>query len=73
MSVKVKGEAFDTVADACERMDISRNTLLSYIKQGLVSSPPTVRKGQTDYRYFTEEWYAENMPKIRPEDKVDGT
>lgn len=64
MTVKVNGSDFDTVGDACRRLDISRNTLLDYIKKGIVSEPPTVRKGRTDYRYFPETWYTDNKPKI---------
>ena len=72
MTVKVKGVAHDTVAEACKRLDISRNTLLSYIRQGVVSEPPYVRKGKTDYRYFPDAWYAENLSKVQRADASTG-
>lgn len=65
MSIKVNTETFDTMKEACERLQIARNTLLSYVRDGIVSEPPTVRRGKTRYRYFTEDWYQENEPKIK--------
>lgn len=64
MSIRVKNTEYDTVNDACRRLDISRNTLLSYISQGLIPSPPTARKGRTLYRYFPEEWYVQAYKKL---------
>ena len=65
MPVKVDDKAYDTMKEACQRLQISRNTLLSYLKEGIVSEAPTVKKGMTRYRYFPEAWYEENEPKVR--------
>lgn len=68
MTVNVKGIEHDTVAEACKRLEISRNTLLSYIKQGVVAEPPFVRKGKTNYRYFPEAWYVANPLNVQKPD-----
>jgi len=65
MPVKVKDRNEDGMKEATVRLDISRNTLLSYIKEGIVTSPPTVKRGKTHYRYFPAEWYSENEQKVR--------
>lgn len=65
MPVKVGNDVHDAMKEATERLDISRNTLLTYIKNELVSTPPTVRRGRTNYRYFTDAWYDENLPKVK--------
>lgn len=70
MTVNVKGVEHDTVAEACKRLEISRNTLLSYIKQGFVAEPPYVRKGKTNYRYFPEAWYAANPINVQRPDSA---
>lgn len=64
MAVDVEGKREDTVKEACERLGISRNTLLAYINKGIVEEPPTVKKGSTRFRYFPESWYGVNKPKI---------
>lgn len=65
MPVKVEENVYDTVKEACARLKISRNTLLSYIREGIVDEPPTVKRGKTKYRYFPESWYQLNEPKVR--------
>jgi predicted site-specific integrase-resolvase len=62
--VKVGGQTFDSMKEACDKLDISRNTLLSYIADGTVSEPPTVKRGKTKYRYFPKEWYDDNLHKV---------
>ena len=70
MTVNVKGVEHDTMAEACKRLDISRNTLLSYIKQGAIAEPPYVRKGKTNYRYFPEVWYVANPINVQKLDSA---
>jgi hypothetical protein len=54
MSIIIKGTSHDTVKQACERLEISRPTLLTYIKDGTFLSPPTQKKGRKIFvRYFT--------------------
>lgn len=65
MPVKVEGNVYDAMKEATERLQISRNTLLSYIKDGIVGEPPTVKRGKTRYRYFPESWYQVNEPKVK--------
>jgi predicted site-specific integrase-resolvase len=64
MPISVDGKREDTVKDACEHLRISRNTLLDYIKTGIVDAPPTTKRGKTSFRYFTEDWYLRNKPKV---------
>ena len=64
MVVKVGEKTFDSMKEACTKLDISRNTLLSYIADGTVSNPPTVSRGKTKYRYFPKSWYDENLGKV---------
>lgn len=64
MTITVDGRREDTVKEACDRLKISRNTLLDYIKRGIVDAPPTTKRGKTSFRYFTEDWYAQNQKKV---------
>lgn len=58
----------DTMKEACERVGISRQTMLSCIRDGFFSEPPTKRQGRgKQVRYFTEEWYLANESKLNPE------
>ena len=65
MALQLKGKTYDTMKEACARLGISRGTLLTYFKEGILSDPPTVQKGRTHFRYFPEEWYQENEPKMK--------
>lgn len=70
MPIKINGIAFDTVSETTRRLDIARGTLLKYIKEGFFTAPPVKRQGRgKEVRYFPEEWYAENEPKLNPDKK----
>ncbi len=64
MAVRVNGVTQDSMKEALARIGVARNTLLAYIKEGIVDEPLTVKQGRTKVRYFTEEWYETNLPKI---------
>lgn len=64
MAVRVNGEMQDSMKEALVRIGVARNTLLAYIKEGIIDEPPTVKQGRTKVRYFPEEWYRTNLPKI---------
>lgn len=58
MTIKVNGKTFDTVNEACERLSISRPTLLAYISEGFFLEPKRHKQGKNKMvRYFTEDWY----------------
>ena len=65
MSVNVNNVVEDGMKEACERLGVSRSTLLRYIKEGIVSEPPRAKQGRTKYRYFPEAWYKANEAKVK--------
>ena len=66
MALKVNGQKFDTMKEACARLDISRTTMLTYLKEGFFEEPPTKKQGRGKIvRYFPEEWYEANEPKLK--------
>jgi hypothetical protein len=65
MSISVRGKEYDTMGDACRRLEISRSSMLRYIDDGFFTKPPVIRQGRgKTLRYFTEEWYGVNAPKL---------
>lgn len=65
MAVKVNDILEDGMKEACERLNVSRSTLLRYIKEGIVTDPPRTKQGRTKYRYFPEAWYRLNEAKVK--------
>lgn len=69
MAIRIKNQDYDMVGEACDRLGISRPTLLKYIQEGFFSDPPRHRQGRDkSVRYFPEQWYAENEPKLQGND-----
>jgi predicted site-specific integrase-resolvase len=65
MAIRIKGVDHDMVHEACERLGISRPTLLKYIKEGFFSEPPRHKQGRDKVvRYFPDSWYEENEPRL---------
>lgn len=65
MAIEIKGTTYDMVAEACKRLEISRPTLLKYISDGFFTEPPRHKQGRNKLvRYFPEEWYTLNAPKL---------
>ena len=51
--------------EACARLDIARQTMLRYIKEGYFTEPPCKKQGKGKaVRYFTEDWYAVNEARL---------
>lgn len=66
MPVTVAGQSYDSMKEACQRVGISRQTLLRYIADGFFTPPPRHKQGKNKtVRYFTEEWYAVNEAVLR--------
>lgn len=66
MSISINGQQFDTTAEACSRLRLSRKTLIKYIDDGLFTQPDRHLQGtKQNVRYFTNEWYAINEPVLR--------
>jgi len=66
MSISVRGKEYDTMGDACRRLDISRSSMLRYISDGFFTEPPELKQGRgKTIRYFTEEWYNVNGAKLK--------
>lgn len=70
MGVYVGEQVFDTIADASKRLGVSRYRLLSYINLGVLTPPLVLRRGAGTIRYFTEDWYQLNVPRL--ETKLSG-
>lgn len=65
MPILISGETFDTMKEACERLQISRATMLRYLAEGFFSSPKRHKQGRNKLiRYFDDEWYRANEPKL---------
>jgi hypothetical protein len=65
VSILIRGTSHDTMKEACTRLEISRLTLLRSIENGFFTEPPRHRRGiGEEIRYFPEEWYAVNEPKL---------
>jgi predicted site-specific integrase-resolvase len=68
MTIKVKGNTFDTMAQACDRLGISRQTMLRYLEDGFFTEPKRHRQGRDKFvRYFDREWYELNESKLAPQ------
>jgi predicted site-specific integrase-resolvase len=64
--VSVRGVQFDTMKQACERLGISRMTMLRYLGDGFFTSPDIHRQGKgKKVRVFSDEWYSVNEPQLR--------
>ena len=51
---------------ACERLEISRMTMLRYLGDGFFTAPIQHRQGKNKkVRLFDDAWYAENEPRLR--------
>jgi hypothetical protein len=65
MAIRIKGVVYDMMGEACDRLGISRPTLLKYIADGFFSAPPRHKQGRDkSVRFFPDSWYAENEPKL---------
>lgn len=65
MSISVRGQEYDTMGDACRRLDISRSSMLRYIGEGFFTEPSELRQGRgKTIRYFTEDWYNVNGERL---------
>jgi predicted site-specific integrase-resolvase len=65
MTLTIKGKVFDTMKEACERLEISRPTMLRYLADGYFSPAKRHRQGRgKEIRYFDSDWYAQNEPKL---------
>lgn len=66
MTIKVRGgQAFDTMKEACERLGISRPTMLRYLKEGFFAPPKIQPQGRgKDVRYFDDAWYADSEQRL---------
>jgi predicted site-specific integrase-resolvase len=70
MSIKINGVAQDGMKEACERLGISRATVLRYLKEGYFSKPKRHRQGRgKTVRYFDAAWYQINEKKLRADQK----
>lgn len=69
MAIDIKGVLFDTMKEACERLEISRPTMLRYLEEGFFTQPRRHRQGKGKLvRLFDEDWYKENQPKLQSGD-----
>jgi predicted site-specific integrase-resolvase len=65
MTIKIKGLEFDTMKEACERLSISRPTLIKYIDENFFTPPKIHKQGRSKrIRIFDDAWYRENEPKL---------
>ena len=65
MPITISEKKFDTMKEACARLDIARQTMLRYITEGYFSEPPCKKQGKGKaVRYFPEEWYTINEMKL---------
>jgi len=65
MTIKIRGVTYDTMKEACDRLKISRQTMLRYLADGYFSPPKTHRQGrQKIVRYFDDDWYGPNETKL---------
>jgi hypothetical protein len=63
MAVIIKGRTFDTMKEACNRLEISRPSMLRYLDQEFFTPPKIHRQGKGKaVRYFDDEWYTHNEP-----------
>lgn len=66
MAILIRGVTYDTMKEACVRLDLSRATILRYLEDGFFTPPPRHSRGRGKRdRYFTDEWYAVNEAKLR--------
>ena len=76
MPMKVADRSFDTMKDACQRLQISRPTMLRYLQEGFLTEPKRHRQGRgKKVRYFDDAWYAINEERLRAarDEDLDGT
>jgi predicted site-specific integrase-resolvase len=68
MSIKVKGQLYDGMKEACDRLGISRQTMLRYLAVRYFTAPKIHKQGkQKLVRYFDDAWYDLNETKFRQE------
>lgn len=66
MSIRIKDVEYDTMSEACERLEISRSTMLRYLSDEFFTQPPYIKQGRgKKIRYFTKDWYAINGDRLR--------
>jgi len=59
MAIYRDGKKYDTMSEAAERLQISRSTIINYLRADIFPKPPRLRRGKQSIRAFTEEWYRE--------------
>ena len=52
----VKGQTYNTVADAAESLGVSAKTIRDYIQRGIIPVPPEVKYGLRTMQYFPVEY-----------------
>lgn len=63
MPIQFEGDTYLTTSEACERVDVSRETLNNYVKAGKLNR--FKKKGRTSYYKQSE---LDSLFKIRKED-----
>ncbi len=52
----VKGQTYNTVADAAESLGVSAKTIRDYIVRGIIPAPPEIKYGLRTMQYFPGEY-----------------
>ena len=66
MPIDINGDRFDTMGEACARLDLGRQTMLRFIKEGFFTEPSYKKQGKGKaVRYFTASWYEINEKKLK--------
>jgi hypothetical protein len=56
LMIIVKGQTYNTVADAAESLGVSAKTIRDYIQRGIIPAPPEVKYGLRTMQYFPVEY-----------------
>lgn len=52
----INGTAYNTIADAAQRLGVSTKTLRTYIEKAIIPDPPEISFGVRVLKYFPDEY-----------------